>query len=131
MLGKIIMENESSNINCNNVDSVPPKRRKYFRVQYPLGQRPKLILNKDDEYAVVDISEHGVRFAHSKSVTFLPYQFFKGKIIFDEKMDDVEEIEGKILYSLEEASVIFLSKPLTGKRLVREQYRLRKKVGYV
>ena len=36
-------------------------RREYFRIIYPLACRPKLLIS-GNEYDVIDISEHGIRF---------------------------------------------------------------------
>jgi hypothetical protein len=44
-----------------------PVERSYYRINYPLTERPMLVL-EGRQYPVIDCSEHGLRFVRSLSV---------------------------------------------------------------
>ncbi|MFA5864356.1 MAG: PilZ domain-containing protein [Phycisphaerae bacterium] len=104
------------------------QKRKFYRIAYPITDRPTLILKETDKYEIIDICEAGIKFFYQKGQTFLPFQTIKGKIKFHD--DEIEEIEGKVLRVGEEIVIIQLTKKLSYKRIVKEQLYFRKNVDY-
>jgi hypothetical protein len=106
-----------------------PQRRGHYRIEYPITERPTLILGDGEEYEVIDVCENGVKFFYHAGRSFLPLQSFKGKIRYHDKEE--EEIEGKVLRSTEEFVVVQLTlKKIPYKRIVKEQLYFRKKPEY-
>jgi hypothetical protein len=104
------------------------QRRRHYRIEYPITERPTLIDSKEDEYEVVDICEYGVKFFGKQGTSYLPFQTLKGKIKFHD--DKCEDIVGKILRSDEGVVVVCLATPIPYKRIVKEQLYFRKKPEY-
>jgi hypothetical protein len=104
------------------------QKRQFYRIEYPITDRPTLILKETDNYEIVDICEGGIKFFYQKGQSFLPFQAIKGKVKFHD--DEVEEIEGKVLRMTEEIVIIQLTKKISYKRIVKEQLYFRKNVDY-
>lgn len=59
------------------------QRREYFRVEFPLGFRPKLSI-MGDSFDVLDISECGIRFLIGDDVNFIIGTHINGSIRFSD-----------------------------------------------
>jgi hypothetical protein len=106
-----------------------PQKRRYYRILYPITERPNLIFGDDDVYEIIDICEGGVRFFAKKGgQVFLPFQTLKAKIKFHN--DEVLEIEGKVLRVNDDMVVIELAKKIPYRQIVKEQLYFRKKPDY-
>jgi hypothetical protein len=117
----------------NSVEKVEkydgPQRRKHYRIEYPITERPTLIVGDSEEYEIIDVCEKGIKFFFHAGRSFLPLQSFKAKIRFHD--DEEEEIEGKVLRANEDFVVVQLTtKVISYKRIVKEQLYFRKKPEY-
>ena len=70
------------------------QKREYYRVEYPLNDRPAL-LSMDDEFEVVDISEGGLKFKVEASEHFSVGDELGGKIKFSDNY--TFDCKGKII----------------------------------
>ncbi|NLE30087.1 MAG: PilZ domain-containing protein [Phycisphaerae bacterium] len=103
-----------------------PQRRSHYRIEYPITERPLLIMGDGEEYEVIDICEGGVKFFYHAGKVFLPLQSVKGKIRYHD--DAEEEIEGRVLRANDDFVVVQLTqKKIPYKRIVKEQFYFRKK----
>ncbi len=95
-----------------------PQRRAYYRVVYPLLDRPKIFI-KSQPFPIIDICEKGVRFAY-RSEDGLPFnvrlaariEFHDGEQIF---------VNGKVVRVEPNAVAIFLSGEIPLARIIKEQ----------
>jgi hypothetical protein len=101
------------------------QRRERFRVEYPITERPKLILDHEEDYEVIDLCEDGVRFFNSRKNSFLAARQVHGKIQFHDEQS--VEIEGTILRIDNQIIVLVLSQKIPYKIIVTEELYLRKK----
>ncbi len=74
-----------------------PHRREYFRVQYPTVARPRLEM-EGESYAVVDISERGLRYKATDSFPEAGREI-AGIIYF--KRGDFVEVRGTVLRAVD------------------------------
>ena len=70
------------------------QKREYYRVEYPLNDRPAL-LSMDDEFEVVDISEGGLKFKVGVSEHFAVGDELGGTIKFSD--NHTFDCKGKII----------------------------------
>lgn len=64
------------------------QRREYFRVEFPVGYRPRLII-MNQSYDVLDVSESGIRFLAGEDAGFIVGTHINGIVRFS----DGEELE--------------------------------------
>jgi hypothetical protein len=64
-------------------------QRNHFRIEYPKADRPRIKIDKT-EFEVLDVSEHGIKFAGGGRFRGPPKTLVKGTILFkDGKSCDV------------------------------------------
>jgi hypothetical protein len=59
------------------------QRREYYRVHYPMSDRP-VLLAKADRYEVMDVSEFGVCFKQDERYIFKPGMLLEATICFSD-----------------------------------------------
>lgn len=101
------------------------QRRRQFRIEYPLSERPTLLIGEEEPYEVIDVSEEGVRFFDHPTRSFLPGQKICGQIHFRD--EQTVEIEGSVFRMMEGVIVLLLSRKIPYKLIVAEELYLRKK----
>lgn len=93
-------------------------RRSLYRLQYPAAARPVVTVGTA-QYAVVEISERGLRLKLSAAKALASHEDFRGSIRFQ---DDVSlEIRGHVLRADGEDLVIQLTQGISFGRMVTEQ----------
>ena len=70
------------------------QKREYYRVEYPLNERPAL-LSMDDEFEVVDISEGGLKFKVDSNINLSVGDELGGTIKFSDNYTFV--CKGKVI----------------------------------
>ena len=103
------------------------ERRQYFRLQYPLKERPKAVV-QGIPYEILDLSERGVRIktpsttpADEGETIELTIKFARG---------DSLELSGKIVRVQETSIGIFLTHSIPPERIRAEELYLRTKYGF-
>ena len=86
------------------------QKRKYFRVHYPPGDRPKLVL-VGNEFEVIDLSERGMRFYLGTKIHGV-ITFHNGESV---------PIEGKIIRIQNGEVAVHLSQCIPSDRIIEEQ----------
>ncbi|MEQ8171544.1 MAG: PilZ domain-containing protein [Candidatus Eremiobacterota bacterium] len=99
------------------------QRRRFYRIKYPLIERPKIILD-NKSYQVIDISEGGIKF-FSPVTIFKINQYIKGTITFHD--GEVLEVEGHVLRLQNKRIIILLDIKIPLQRILKEQRFLIKK----
>ena len=102
-------------------------RREFYRVEYPDGYRPKMVLrHKAGEVKkcdVVDISEKGISIAGEEVSELKPKSKIEAQITF---MDgESVDVKGKVLRVNEDQVAIYLAKGIPLPRIIKEQMLLR------
>jgi hypothetical protein len=98
------------------------ERRAYFRVMYPDGQQP-LILIRNQEFRIIDICEIGIRFANPAHVP-LPGDIFQAVVTLHD--EDPINIVGRIIrVAEEEAAMMMTIRGIPYRKIISEQAFLR------
>lgn len=98
-------------------------KREYYRIEYPLGDAPEFLL-KNAKYPVLDISEHGLRYAHSGPDQPALGATVSGIIVLT---SDRLKIEGRVVRRMGQQVALYLSKPIALSLIMEEQRRLLQK----
>ncbi|MBN2467982.1 MAG: phosphohistidine phosphatase SixA [Deltaproteobacteria bacterium] len=99
-----------------NDDYDGPERRDYFRVVYPLAQRPRLRI-RHYEFEVQDVSEKGIRFLIDTKITFA--KWVQGVLVLHD--DRTVEIDGKIVWRHGHEIGLQLISPIPYTHILKEQ----------
>jgi hypothetical protein len=103
-----------------------PQRRSEYRVVYPLTDRPRLRIDRN-EYEILNLSEGGLRFQLKKPLDQGIDPTVAGTVIFPDGNN--APVEGTLLRTEENDLAVRLSQKIPYRRIVQEQLRLaRKKV---
>ncbi|MEE9609726.1 MAG: hypothetical protein V3W19_00660 [Desulfatiglandales bacterium] len=96
------------------------ENREFFRVKYPVADRPKLKIARE-EFDIVDISEKGIKFDLKKTI-HATITFHDGESL---------TIEGRFLRTHNNEIVIQPLEAISSERITKEQRNLQKKYsGY-
>lgn len=98
------------------------QRREYYRVQYPVIDRPVLSA-KAGRFEVIDVSEFGVRFKRDGQYVFEPGTHLIARIHFSDGND--YECAGEILRCEEDSVSVQLHTPIPMHRIRAESVYLR------
>lgn len=106
-----------------------PIERSYYRIQYPLTERPVLML-EGRQYPVIDCSEHGLRFVRSLTAPLEVGDRVHGVLRFKrgaetEVEGDVVRVQGEHAALHLKVSGIPLSIILDEQRYLRTHYPMR------
>lgn len=94
------------------------QKREFFRVEYPIKYRPKLVIAEDEnEYDVVDISERGVKFLSKGGEGF--EDNVEGTITFHD--GESLDVVGKVLRRANNKVVLSLVQKIPFRRIIKEQ----------
>jgi len=85
------------------------QRREYFRLEYPVFFRPRLLFN-NKKFDVLDVSEFGMRFHTEDTNSFMLGKKLGANLIF--KDDDMHSCDGKIIRLNTSEVVINLTTPI-------------------
>jgi hypothetical protein len=101
--------------------------RKYFRIVYPINDRPVISVG-EEEFVVVDLSEKGVKFfRNGNGPTGDEKVFEKGlsvRATLTLNNGEPVEVEGSIIRVTGEEVVLNLKKGVSFSRIIREQWYL-------
>jgi hypothetical protein len=97
------------------------QRREYFRVEYPIVERPVFSLTAG-RFDVMDISEFGIKFYITVAHDFSPGQIIGGKVKFNDGR--VLDIEGEILRCDDHSVSVRLTKSIPMMRIQKETVHL-------
>lgn len=101
------MENEKHSV---------PERRDYFRVTYPPGMRPTILIGKN-EFEVNDISERGLKFWNNQNIKLS--EWVRGTITFHNKIS--LNVEGRIVWEYKNGIGVKLITAIPYNRILEEQ----------
>ncbi|MDQ1363465.1 MAG: hypothetical protein QG652_1326 [Pseudomonadota bacterium] len=93
------------------------QRREYYRVQYPVADRPVLSA-KTGQFEVMDVSEFGVRFRQDAPHVFEPGINLEARIRFNDGYE--HEFGGEILRCDADSVSVKLHKPISLRRIQAE-----------
>ena len=95
-------------------------QRKHYRIQYPIGERPKLQM-RGESYEILDVSEKGICFDAGPRYAPTDGDEIKGKIVF--KNGKTCDVEGKLLRfdRKQHACVVKLVKGISLAKIMEEQ----------
>ena len=99
-------------------------KREYFRLQYPVIDRPKLQLNGRD-FQVFEISEKGLQFAHADKFAFPMGAAVSGLITFHD--GQTVSVSGKFVRYQPLVHIIADLEGIDLQRMLKEQLYLRNK----
>ena len=103
-------------------------RRGHYRLWYPEAERPT-VPTDDLDYLVADLSEWGSRILLGGSRGLhQDERWFVGAVLFPD--GEAVPMEGVVLRSTEKHMVVKLSKPISQKRIIAEQRRIREKYPF-
>ena len=94
------------------------QRREYFRINYPITERPSLI-TRDRTFEVIDVSEYGVRFKIPADSPFLVGEEIRADIRFPD--DEIYICNGQINRHTDRDAVILLGTPIPLQKIRSEQ----------
>ncbi len=102
-------------------------RREFYRVEYPDGYRPKMVLRHKagevKKYEVIDISEKGINIVGKEMSELRPKSKIDAQITFTD--GESVDIKGKVLRVNEDQVAIYLAKGIPLPRIIKEQMLLR------
>lgn len=98
------------------------QRREYYRVLYPVIDRPVLSVNAG-KFEVIDVSEFGVRFKRDDQCVFEPGMHLVARIFFSD--GNSYDCAGEILRCEEESVSVQLHTPIPMHRIRAESVYLR------
>ena len=99
-------------------------RRDYYRITYPKGDEPVLVI-AGLHYPIVDLAEEGFKFRISGSMPLFKGDALKGSIIFHD--DQVIDVAGKMIRKGLRYVVVHLERGIPLKKIMEEQRFLLKK----
>jgi hypothetical protein len=106
---------------AGNTDS---NRRGYFRMKYPVAERP-VVRYKGRDCRVSEISERGIKILRGLECSARPGQHFAGVVRFRD--GEAVSIVGVVLRFDDEEMVVELTRGISLGRMTSEQRRIRKK----
>lgn len=105
-----------------NNSKAGPERRSYFRVTYPVEQRPFITI-RGMQFSILDISESGVRFINPNGAK-LPGDIFQATVVLHD--DEPFNIVGRIIRMRDtEAAMMMTIRGIPFKKIISEQAFLR------
>jgi PilZ domain-containing protein len=93
-----------------------PERRKYFRVEYPPDEGPKLII-RSHKMDVLNVSERGICFVNHKKVKLA--KSLSGKLEFRD--GESFTVEAKVVWKKDDMVGVRLIIPIPYARIIKEQ----------
>lgn len=99
-----------------------PRERAYYRVEYPIQERPALVVG-EVEMAVHDVSEHGVRFARHPDLRLSEGDAVSGLIRFRDRGE--LQVEGQVVWIRGPLAALELAVPVPFGTILDEQRHLR------
>jgi PilZ domain len=102
------------------------QRREYYRVQYPVIDRPVLTV-KTGQFEVIDVSEFGVRFKRNDLYVFEPGMQLVVWIRFSD--DSEYQCSGEVLRCDQDSVSLRLHTPIPMKRICAESVYLKLNYG--
>ena len=101
-------------------------KRNYYRLVYPIGDRPILKLGKRS-FIVFNVSEQGIKFIKGDEFHLKIDEIVSGVLVFGDRA--TFPIEARIYRIAQKQAVIVLSKNLPLKHIMEEQRYLIRKYG--
>ena len=101
------------------------RERAFYRVEYPIQERPLLILEgqHSKRLSVVDVSEHGFRFAIEPDLELAVGDVIKGNIQFRGRAQ--LSVQGEVVWILAKSAAVRLEVPIPFGMILDEQRYLR------
>jgi len=96
---------------------MPEQRREFFRVEFPVRERPELFLD-EFSYEVLDLCEAGIRFEVDDITPLIRSGRIDAQIRFRD--GTVVDSSGDILYRRQNSIVVILDKPISLRRVRAE-----------
>ncbi len=93
-------------------------KRQYFRIEYPISYRPKLIISYYI-FEVLDISEQGIKFFSKRAYELKPGLLLSAKIVF--KGGESFNIKGKIIRNTGKEVILSLLEGIPTSKIMSEQ----------
>jgi PilZ domain len=94
------------------------QRREHFRLTYPLGSQPVLVVNGEC-YDICEISEGGLRFASESNTEYLGKKLIEANIHFPDGTKS--SVEGKVLRQEKNETVFELFKHVSHPIIIAQQ----------
>ena len=92
------------------------ERRTYFRISYPTGNRPKLVVG-NHEFEVTDISEGGIRFVNTQAIKLEKKVLGTATLLSGKSV----EIEGDIVWEQNGELGLLLKRLISSDTMEREK----------
>ncbi len=98
------------------------QKRAYFRIVYPVGDRPKIML-RNETFDVIDLSEMGVRFVSRNAGRWLGVaEALQATIVFFDK--EKVTVIGRVLRANDDQVILHLSRGIPLTKVMAEQRRI-------
>jgi uncharacterized protein YlzI (FlbEa/FlbD family) len=101
-----------------NSSNASAQRREHFRLTYPLGSQPVLVIH-GEYYDVREISEGGLRFASESSTEYLGKKLIEAVIHFPDGTKS--SVDGKIVRQENNETVFELFKHVSHSIIIAQQ----------